>query len=78
MLTYALLQENENELLYEYFPEGGDASGIVAYNKKSGICDIRKLSDADKHQRYALKLFKRIREFASGGSFKNEGIIAWG
>jgi hypothetical protein len=69
--------ESEDELQYEYFPEGGTASGIVAYNKETGKCNIKKLSEEDKHQRYALKMFKRIREFASSDSFQKEGIVAW-
>lgn len=77
MLTYALLNENGNELQYEYFPEGGTAPGVVSYNKETGECYINKLSEKDKHQMYALKLFKKIRDFERNGSFQKEGMIAW-
>lgn len=78
MLKYNLIQENKNEVLYEYFPEGSDAAGIVVYNKETKECSIKTLSKDDKHQRYALKMFKRIREFASNGTFEKDGIVAWG
>ena len=77
MLKYALIKETEKELHYEYFPEGSTVSGVIVYNKETGKCNILKLSENDKHQRYALKMFKKIREFTDNGSFKREGIVAW-
>lgn len=78
MLKYNLIQENENEVLYEYFPEGGKHAGVIKFDKTKEEWHLEKPSKDDKHNRYALKMVKRLREFASNGTFENEGIVAWG
>lgn len=77
MLKFILNKETEETVVYEYFPENGNDSGLVSYDKKADKCSIVTLSIADKHQRYAQKMFSKIREFASNNSFQKEGIIAW-
>lgn len=77
MLKFVLIEERENKVFYEYYPEGGSESGIVSFNKKTGNGGIETLANNDKHQRYALKALKRIREMASKNSFEKEGMVAW-
>ena len=77
MLKYLLKEETNESVVYDYFPENGETFGTVSYNKKSNECGIVTLSENDKHQRYALKMFSQIREFASKKSYLKEGIIAW-
>ena len=77
MLKFALIEERENKVFYEYYPEGGSESGIVSFNKQTGDGSIETVADNDKHQRYAMKALKRIREMASNKSFEKEGMIAW-
>lgn len=77
MLKFELIEENESKALYKYFPEGGSESGIVAIDKKSGECSIENLSSNDRHQRYAIKMFKRLREYFDSNSFDKSGMIAW-
>lgn len=77
MLKFIMLERNENNVLYRYFPEGGSDYGIVSFNEKTGDVSIETAAKNDKHQRYALKMFKRIREMASNGSLEKEGIVAW-
>ncbi len=77
MLKYNLIKETDKTVLYKYFPEGESDSGVVAFDKQSGSCSIDTLADNDRHKIYALKLFKRIREFASKGTFEKEGTVAW-
>lgn len=77
MLTFLIDSETTNEIIYRYFPEGEAKSGLVVINKMSGECDIKELSDNDKHQRYALKLLARLRRCISCSSFEREGVIAW-
>jgi hypothetical protein len=72
-----MVENKEGKVLYKYFPEGGADYGIVAFSEKTGDASIETLAKNDRHQRYALKLFKRIREMASNGSFEKEGIVAW-
>lgn len=77
MLKYELIEENESKALYKYFPEGGSESGVVVIDKKSGECSIENLSSNDRYQRYAIKMFKRLRELLASKSFEKTGIIAW-
>ena len=77
MLRFILIEETLEVVVYEYFPENSNDSGLVSYDKKSNKCSIVTLSKADKHQRYAQKMFSKIREYASNNSFQKEGIIAW-
>jgi len=77
MLKYNLIKETETEVQYNYFPEGDSESGVVSFDKKSNEGSIVYSPKNDRHQRYALKMLKRIKEFASDGSFKKEGIVAW-
>ena len=77
MLKFILNEETAETVVYEYIPENSNDSGIVSYNKKTDKCSIVTLSKADRHQRYAQKMFSKIREYASNNSFQKEGIVAW-
>lgn len=77
MLKFRLKSNNDSKLIYEYFPEGKEYSGIVEVIKETGECHIVKLSENDNHNIYALKMFKRLREYAKNRAFDDEGTIAW-
>lgn len=77
MLKFKLVEETPKTVVYKYFPEGGTDAGIVSFDKESKANSIVTLSVKDRHQRYAQKLFSRIREFANSNSFEKEGTIAW-
>lgn len=77
MLKFNMVDKKEGKVLYEYFPEGGTESGVVSFDEKSGDVSIESLAKNDRHERYAVKMFKRIREMASKGTFDKEGIVAW-
>ena len=77
MLKFTMVENKDGKVLYEYFPEGGAESGVVSFSEKTGDVGIETLAKNDKHERYALKLFKRIREMASNGNFEKKGTIAW-
>lgn len=78
MLKFSMVENNQGKVLYKYFPEGGADFGIVSFNEKTKDTNIESLAKSDKHGRYAMKLFKRIREMASKyGALETEGIIAW-
>ena len=77
MLKFTLVENKQGKVLYKYFPEGGADYGIVAFSEKTGDSSIETLAKNDKHGRYATKLFKRIREMASKGTFEEKGIVAW-
>lgn len=77
MLKFKKLKETEKMVTYEYYPEGGTDSGVVSVEKTSGECNVDVLATNDKHRRYALKLFSRLRTFSKDGIFEKEGKIAW-
>ena len=62
MLKYILLEESEEKVTYEYFPEGGSDSGVVSFY--DGEFSIDSLAENDKHQIYAMKALQRIRRMA--------------
>lgn len=78
MLKFKLKEETKEIVVYEYYPEGKTDQGCISYNKKTNECSIVALSTDDRHKRYALKLFAKIKEYASNNKFESEGIIAWG
>jgi hypothetical protein len=57
------------------FPEGGSVSGRISLC--NGKFSIDSLAENDRHQIYAMKLLRKIREMASNGVFEEEGMIAW-
>lgn len=77
MLKFNLVEETSKKVVYEYYPEGGSDAGVVSYDKVLKTNSIVTLSAKDKHQRYAQKLYARIREFANSNSFEKTGMIAW-
>ena len=77
MLKFILEKETDKEVLYRYYPEGTDDGGLVSYNKEQKSCSIVTLPKQDRHQRYAMKMFAKIRTYATEGSFQKEGMIAW-
>jgi hypothetical protein len=72
-----MVENKDGKVSFRYFPEGGSDYGVVSFNEKTGDGSVETLAKNDRHQRYALKMFKRIREMASKGSFAKEGIVAW-
>ena len=77
MLKFILEKETDKEVIYRYYPEGTEDAGLVSYDKERKECSIVTLSAQDRHQRYACKMFARIRTYATQGSFEKEGKIAW-
>lgn len=77
MLKFTMVENKNGKVSYRYFPEGGSDYGTVTFSEKTGDASIETLAKNDRHQRYALKMFKRIREMANNGSFEKEGIVAW-
>lgn len=77
MLTFIMEKETDKDVVYRYYPEGNEDSGLVSYDKEKKECSIVTLSTQDKHQRYACKMFARIRACATTGFFEKEGMIAW-
>ena len=78
VLAYKLVKETKTALEYEYYPEGNQKDGgTVAVSKEDGNISILKLSPSDEAKIYAMKLFKRIRQFQSIDEYDKQGTISW-
>lgn len=75
MLKYTLIESKDGKIRYKYHPEGGSTFGIVSYS--DGKCSIEILAENDKHERYALKMFKKLREMEKNKVFVSDGSLAW-
>jgi len=71
------MEKMGNKLIYYYYPENENRFGVVSFDLESKECMIVKLSENDRHQIYALKLFRRMREFADNNFFEEEGSVVW-
>lgn len=78
MLKYKLIEETSATVIYEYYPEGNfSVAGVISYDKILNTNSIVTQSAEDRHGIYAQKMFAKIREFAEGNLFEEEGLIAW-
>lgn len=77
MLKYILNEETTEKVVYEYFPENGSEKGVIIYDKTKDKFSIISLPEIDRYQRYAQKMFSKIREWAADNTYRKEGIVAW-
>ena len=77
MLKFKMIEEKQNIIKYEYYPEGKEACGIVSINKVTGEMELVKLADGDEYRWYVGKMFRRIRKMMEAGTFDETGMIAW-
>lgn len=77
MLRYVLIEENKNNAIYEYFPEGKSQPGVIGISKATGELNIIKLAETDRHRIYAAKLFRKLEEFQKKQMYNEKGVIAW-
>ena len=77
MLKYELFEENEKQILYRYYPEGNSDFGVISVTKDTKEYNVVNLAKTDKHYRYALKMFTKIRKFIEDDSFEKSGTMAW-
>lgn len=78
MLAYKMVKETKSALEYEYYPEGNQKDrGTVAVSKEDGSISIVQLSPSDEAKIYAMKLFKRIRQFQAIDEYEKQGTVSW-
>lgn len=77
MLKYFIFEETKDKIIYKYFPEGNETSGIISIEKATGKIDIISLAENDRHKIYAWKLILKLETFYKTQAYKEEGIIAW-
>ena len=77
MLEFILIEETGKQLIYRYFPEGKEKSGIVTYDKVKSEFEIVQLAENDEFKSYAYHMINRIRKNVERGIVETEGLVAW-
>jgi len=77
MLKYKLVEETENTVSYNYYPDGNSDFGTVTIDRKSGDISNVVLATSDEFKRYLYHMIEQIEEFVESGDFRKEGLIAW-
>lgn len=77
MLRYILTHNSEEEVSYQYYPEGNEEFGIITLSKKNNECEITLLAPTDTHKKYAFHMMRKMEKFAEEGTFQENGIVAW-
>ena len=76
MLKYKLIELNESQIIYEYYPEGKDEKCTLTVTRDGEVVD-RKSSELDQFGSYFAHMILKINKFIENQEFKEEGIIAW-
>lgn len=77
MVTYKLIEENEDTISYRYFPEGHEDFGSITMNKKTADLVNVEVAKTDKFKWYFYHMVEEIERFIKGNSFLNDGYVAW-
>ncbi len=77
MLLYEMIINNNEKIVYKYYPEGRKSFGTVFINKKTKEYNVDKLAPNDEVKTYLMHMFVQIRKFIEEDDFKEKGAIAW-
>lgn len=77
MLSYEMIINDAEKIVYKYYPEGKETFGTVFINKKTKEYTVDKLASNDEAKTYLMHMFSQIRKFITENHFKEKGMIAW-
>lgn len=77
MLRLELVNNTQNEVIYNYFPEQKEEYGTVSVKKDTGEFSIVKISVNDEHRRYLSHAVSRIEKYSAENNFIENDIVAW-
>lgn len=77
MLKYEQIENNSKYAVYKYYPEGKSEAGVLAVSKINKEIIRLDLAPDDEFKWYALKLYKRIKNWIDNGTLPQTGKIAW-
>jgi len=72
-----LREFNENQVVYNYLPEGKGSPGEVIYNFMSGETIISERAQNDNYGRYGQYAVRRITEYIDKQNLPMKAIQAW-
>lgn len=77
MLRLKLIRDDEQEVIYNYYPENKNEFGTISVNKNTGEVKIISEVEKDKFCIYRNHALSKIRECQRKGAFIRESIVAW-
>lgn len=77
MLRLELVDNTNDKVVYNYFPEGKEEYGIVSVNKNTGNLNVEKIAVNDEYKRYLFHAMSRIRKSFSENRFSEKETVAW-
>ena len=77
MLTLKLKDENENSMVFNYYPENKKLFGTLNLDKKTGDIQIISVPENDSHHRYLQHAVSKIDEYFRSGKYENAATVAW-
>lgn len=77
MLRLKLLNEYDNKIIYEYYPEDSNISGRISIDKKTGEIELIRQAENDKFGRYKVHAVSAIMNYFKSKNYKMNETIAW-
>lgn len=77
MLVLKLYQENNDNAIYNYFPEGNDQCGSIEIDKKNGEVNVISIAQNDLFNLYMHHAVKAVEKFFSSRNYEKKKVIAW-
>lgn len=77
MLVLKLKKQNEDIIIFEYFPEGSKSSGEILINKSTGKIEVLKEVEIDKHGHYLVHAVSEIKKQYKTNNYLLETTVSW-
>ncbi len=78
MLEFKLIENNNETVTYQYYPEGKkDDFGVITIKKSDSSIVKQSIAKSDEFKTYFFHMLHRIEKFIRNDQFKDEGLIAW-
>lgn len=77
MVKYKLIEENENTVSYNYFPQGHEDFGTITMHKKTAEIVTAEVAKTDKFKQYFYHMIEEIEKFIEKNNFLKDGYVAW-
>lgn len=77
MLVMELVRENDDKVIYNYYPEGREAFGTIAIDKENGDVSVVKRSDEKELSSYCGHALRTLQKYRNIGEYKLKDTVAW-
>lgn len=77
MLKFIKIQESENHVMYNYYPEGKKEFGVIECDKFTAKPVKHQIASNDETKWYYYHMLDKIREMAKSKEYSDKGMVAW-